>query len=150
MEDHKQSSHVASDAEFDVTALADRQMMRSLPRTLQEQVFAEGPDPQFVVLTWGRERVRIIRWLACRESTALSPSAIVIKMTIPARYFVRCNVHVLLNTERFISVWDFVKFSIDISKTLNEIRILKIWFERLSAAAGCWNNAGNDYIDAEL
>ena len=48
-------------------------------------------------------------------------------------YFVLYIVHVLLNTERSISVWDFVKFSINISRTLNQIRIFKIWFEPLSA-----------------
>ena len=70
---------------------------------------------------------------ACRESTVMWPTAASVKMTNFAWYFVRWNVHGLLNAERPISVWDYVEFSKDKSRMLNAIRIIKMWIERLSA-----------------
>ena len=59
--------------------------------------------------------------------TALSPSA------AKASYFVPCIVHIFWNTERSTSVRVFVKLYIINLRTLNEIRIFKIWFEQLLA-----------------
>ena len=70
-----------------------------------------------------------------------------------AFYFVLYIVYVLLNTERSISVWDFLKFSNHNFRTLNEIRIIIMWFELLSAGyRQLFNefNSANDSIDTEI
>ena len=91
----------------------DRQMIGSLPRTWRADACSRRG--------WGSGQ------LACRESTALySERGIVLE-------FVLCSVHALLNTGRSISVWDFVKFSNHNSRTLNEIRLIKVWCEPLLA-----------------
>ena len=74
-------------------------------------------------------------------------------MTILAWFFVPCIVHALWNTEWSTSVWDFVILYIIDSRTLNEIIIFKIWFERLLAGYGLLYNgfaAGNKNINTVL
>ena len=69
------------------------------------------------------------RKLVGRESAATVEAG---KMMLLVWYFVRCIVYVLLNAGMSISVWDLVKFSNHNSRTLNDIRLIKVWFESLS------------------
>ena len=60
--------------------------------------------------------------LVCRETTARSTD----RITFLAGYFVRCTVHALLSKGRSIRVRDFVKFSNQNLKTLNEVKLIKV------------------------